>query len=220
MLTCSNVQHHNVGLDKCHCQASLKGNPIVAIFQCPGFWEDKVGAPAAGITGYNLCKVFECLRRLIQNDDELPAGIEKRHLYKCRIKVTNANDKVHGSNDRKSIIRKEMLETMNLKRLQDEIDDARLVLCFGDLASEAYDSVMGHWKQEQQSRQIVIKTYHLSPKVFRLIDTMCSKQNRSPISYDMKISIFAEYIYERLRNGGGKTFEGFRKYIQEKIKVI
>lgn len=219
MATCSNAQHHNDGHGKCYYQAPLKGNPVVAIFQCPGFWENKVGAPAAGITGYNLCRVFECLRRLIKRDDELPAGIEKRHLYKCRIMVTNANDKVHGSNDRKSIIRKEMLEPMNLKRLQDEIKDARLVLCFGDLASEAYDSLRQQWKQEQKSMQIVIKTYHLSPKVFRLIDIMCSKQNSSPISYDMKIMFFAKYICDRLRNGGGEAFDGFRNFIQEKIKA-
>ena len=206
------IKHSDIDTSKCHYQAPLKGNPIGAIFQCPGHWECLVGAPAAGITGSNLCKVFKCLREMTKND-ELPDGIRKSHFYKCRIMITNATDKVHTSSDKKSEIKGEIKAPDNLDRLRNEIADTRLVFCFGDLASQAYDEIGPH-----KDGQIVIKTYHLSPKVFRLIDKMCEKEEKSAFSYDEKIKIFALYIYQRLKAGDVKKFADFRNFIEAEIK--
>ena len=132
----------------------LNTNKIAFVFACPGQEELNNGKVVCGQTGENLTSLIKYLN---QKDDTLFPSL-------CRYDylITNASERIYfkgykDSNRTLPYLRKDVYTEENIKRLENEISNKTVVICFGRHAKKALKKL----KNKLSDLTIICVKYHL-----------------------------------------------------------
>ena len=131
-----------------HLNIGKEDSNVVFLFSCPGQMEEDLKKPVACQTGINLNMLLKILNE--QNKDIFP--YTNRYDYR----ITNTWDKVEyqAKTGRTEATLKDIKESQNLERLEQELKDKKTLILFGKNAKNI--------KNLLNFNGIIIESRHLS----------------------------------------------------------
>lgn len=162
------------------------GKKITCVFENPTWLEELLQRPVAGIAGSRLCVLFKILRHM---DCKLSSDFDSQ-LFRHRVCIVNGVREVYSTSANISDCKYRELVKANEGKLKEAVEDACLVVCFGNRAEIAM--------REIGYRGKYVKVYHLSDKGLGkiiLLDDILSAYN-FPASFRglARLIVVAEYL--------------------------